>query len=123
MIANLMKHVLPPQWVTASFSVAIPIGLSLSCLLVAPASAQSVSSCEQYAREYARRNSQGRALRDTGRGAAGGAIFGAIAGDALAGAAIGAAVGGISGSVSESSDYDYLYRVAYNDCISGRVRY
>ena len=114
---------LSPAGVVTKLIKAMPIGLGLSCLLLAPATAQSVSYCEQYARDYARRNSQGRALRDTARGAAGGAIFGAIAGDAGVGAGVGALIGGISGTSRESSDYDYLYRIAYDDCIRGRVRY
>ncbi|MGK7908910.1 MAG: glycine zipper family protein [Synechococcus sp.] len=112
-----------PRRVVRNFAIAIPFGLGLACLFVTQASAQSVSYCEQYARDYARRNSQGQALRSTGRGAAGGAIFGAIAGDAGTGAGIGALVGGITGTARQSSDYDYLYRIAYNDCINGRVRY
>ena len=116
-------NTLSPIRVVANFAKAVPIGLSLSCLFMAPTSAQSVSSCEQYARDYARRNSQGQALRSTGRGALGGAVIGGIAGDAGVGAGVGALVGGISGSARQSSDYDYLYRISYNDCINGRVRY
>ena len=114
---------LSPFGAIAKLIVIAPISFSLSYLPLAPAAAQSVSYCEQYARDYARRNSQGQALRSTAEGAAGGAIFGAIAGDAGAGAGIGALIGGISGTSRESSDYNYLYRIAYDDCIRGRVRY
>jgi outer membrane lipoprotein SlyB len=82
----------------------------------------SRSYCEEYARNYARRNSQGQTLRGAARGAAGGAIIGGIFGDAGTGAAAGAVFGGIRGGRRQSSDYNYLYNIAFDDCMSGRIR-
>jgi outer membrane lipoprotein SlyB len=91
---------------------------------IAPALAQqpSRSFCEEYARDYARRNSQGQSLSRAARGAAGGAAIGGIFGDAGLGAAIGASTGGIRGTIGKSQDYDYLYQIAFNDCMNGKVR-
>ncbi len=86
--------------------------------------AQSRSQCEEYARDYAKRNSnsQGTTLRGAARGAAGGALIGAIFGDAGKGAGIGALAGTLRGSSRKSSDYQRLYNIAYDDYRSGRVR-
>ncbi len=83
--------------------------------------AQSRSYCEQYARNYAERNSRDETLRGAAGGAARGALFGAILGDAGAGAAVGAGVGAIRGSSRQSSDYNYLFNIAYDDCMRGRT--
>lgn len=98
--------------------------LSLQFYQVAPALAQqpSRSFCEEYARDYARRNSRGRTLTHAARGAAGGAIVGSIFGDAGLGAAIGAGAEGFRGGINQSRDYDYLYRIAFDDCMNGKVQ-
>ena len=83
--------------------------------------AQSRSECEEYARDYAKRNSRNHTLRGAAGGAAGGALIGGIFGDAGKGAGIGAIVGGLGGSSKKSSDYQRLYNLAYDDCITGRV--
>ena len=83
--------------------------------------AQSRSECEEYARNYAKRNSRDHTLRGVAGGAATGALFGAILGDAGAGAGVGAIVGGLEGGSRESSDYRSLYNLAYDDCIRGRT--
>ena len=85
--------------------------------------AQSRSQCEEYARDYAKRNSesQGTTLRGAARGAAGGALIGGIFGDAGKGAGIGALTGTLRGSSQKSSDYQRLYNIALDDCMSGRV--
>lgn len=83
--------------------------------------AQSRSECEEYARNYAKRNSRDHTLRGVAGGAATGALFGGIFGDAGAGAGVGAIVGGLEGSSRQSSDYRSLFNLAYNDCIRGRV--
>ena len=82
--------------------------------------AQSRAQCEEYARNYARRNTRDHTLRGAAGGAAAGALFGAILGDAGAGAGVGAIVGGIGGGSRQSSDYRYLYNLAYDDCLRGR---
>ena len=82
--------------------------------------AQSRSECEEYARNYAKRNSRDHTLRGVAGGAATGLLFGAILGDAGAGAGVGAVVGGLEGGSRESSDYRSLYNLAYDDCIRGR---
>ncbi len=87
-----------------------------------PVLAQSRSSCEEYARDYARRNTRSHTLSGAVEGAATGAVFGAIFGDAGKGAGVGAIVGGIEGGSRESSDYNYLYNLANDDCIRGRER-
>ena len=96
------------------------IGLS-SELALAQYRRPSRTYCEQFARDYARRNSQGRALGEAATGAIGGAIIGGILGDAGTGAGIGALVGGIGGSSRESRDYNYLFNIAYDDCMRGRT--
>ena len=93
------------------------IGISSDIVL-----AQSRSQCEQYARDYAKRNSRSHTLRGAAGGAAGGAIIGAIFGKPGRGAGIGAIVGVLEGGSRESSDYQRLYYIAYDDCIRGRVR-
>ncbi|MDJ0679357.1 MAG: glycine zipper family protein [Xenococcaceae cyanobacterium MO_167.B52] len=86
--------------------------------------AQSRSECEEYARNYAKRNSSGRGttLRGTATGAFGGAVIGGIFGDAALGAGLGALGGTVAGSSRKSKDYQNLYNIAYDDCRSGRVR-
>ncbi len=86
--------------------------------------AQSRSECEEYARDYAQRNSsnQGTTLRGAARGAAGGALIGGIFGDAGTGAGVGAIAGTLRGSSQKSDDYQRLHNIAYDDCMSGRVR-
>ena len=93
------------------------IGLSGDMVL-----AQSRSECEEYARNYARRNARSHTLRGAAKGAATGALLGAIFDDAGTGAGIGAIVGVLEGDSRESSDYQYLYSIAYDDCIIGRVK-
>ncbi len=83
--------------------------------------AQSRSECEEYARNYAKRNSRDHTLRGAAGGAATGALFGAIFGDAGTGAGVGAIVGGLEGGSRQSSDYRSLFNLAYDDCIRGRV--
>ncbi len=83
--------------------------------------AQSRSECEEYARNYAKRNKRDHTLRGAAGGAATGALFGAIFDDAGTGAGVGAIVGGLEGSSRESSDYQRLYNLAYDDCIRGRT--
>ena len=83
--------------------------------------AQSRAECEEYARNYAKRNSRDHTLRGVAGGAATGLLFGAILGDAGAGAGVGAVVGGLEGGSRESSDYRSLFNLAYDDCIRGRV--
>jgi hypothetical protein len=87
-----------------------------------PVLAQSRSYCEEYARDYAKRNTRSQTLRGTARGAASGALIGTIFGDAGKGAGIGAIAGTIGGGSRESSDYQRLYNLAYDDCIRGRTR-
>ena len=101
--------------------------ISLFKLLAIPGDvvlAQSRSECEEYARNYAKRNSsnQGTTLRGTATGAFGGAVIGGIFGDAALGAGLGALGGTVAGSSRKSKDYQNLYNIAYDDCRSGRVR-
>ena len=93
------------------------IGLSSDAVL-----AQSPSYCEEYARDYAKRNTRDHTLRGAAGGAAGGALFGAVLGDAGAGAGVGAIIGGLEGGSRESSDYQNLYNLAYDDCMRGQTR-
>ena len=104
-------------WTIGVISLIKLIALSNNTVL-----AQSRSYCEQYARDYARRNSRSHTLRGAAGGAATGALFGAIFGDAGKGAGIGAIVGTLEGSSRESSDYQRLYYLAYDDCMRGRGR-
>ncbi|GBF82476.1 hypothetical protein AsFPU1_3905 [Aphanothece sacrum FPU1] len=83
---------------------------------------RSPSFCESYARDFADRHAQGGFFRGGARGAATGAAIGAIADGgrgAGTGAAIGSVVGIIGGSARRASDYDSLYRQAFDDCMRG----
>ena len=82
----------------------------------------SRSYCEEYARNYARRNSsEGQVLRGAAGGAARGALIGGIFGEAGKGAGAGAAFGAIRGGSRQSSDYNYLFNLAFDDCMQGRT--
>ncbi len=123
---NIEKHrriVQLPKGLVLTISVVSLLELmgSFSDIAFAQSRQPSRSYCEEYARNYARRNSQGQTLGGAVRGAAGGAIIGGIAGDAGIGAGIGAALGGIRGGARESSDYNHLFNIAFEDCMQGRT--
>lgn len=84
--------------------------------------AQSATSCDAYARNYAKNASrQGQII---GRGAVGsllGAGIGAAFDGAGVGAAVGASVGLISGGSSRRRAADQMYAAAYQDCMAGRA--
>ncbi len=85
-------------------------------------SSRSQSYCESYARDFADRYAKGGFFRGGARGAAGGAAIGAIIDGgrgAGTGAAIGSVVGILGGSSRRASDYDNLYRQAFDDCMRG----
>ncbi len=101
--------------------------ISLLKLLVIPGDivlAQSRSECEEYARNFAKRNSsnRGTTLRGTTTGAFAGGVIGGIFGDPLLGAGLGALGGTVAGSSRKSRDYQRLFNIAFDDCRSGRVR-
>ena len=83
----------------------------------------SAAECDAYARSYARDESrQGQILGATGLGSLGGFALGSIWAASGIGAAIGAGVGLIGGLIVRSDDAGQIYRVAYGDCMAGRVR-
>lgn len=98
--------------------------LSAAAIVPQQAAAQSRAYCDQYARDYANRNTR------TGNNVVGGAVGGAIVGGVIGsvtgswgrGAAIGSGVGAATGLGKSSVDWDRNYRYAYNECIRGRVR-
>lgn len=103
-------------------ALAIVLGLSGSAVMVAQASAQSRASCDNYARDYANRNTR------TGNNVAGGAVGGAIVGGLIGsttgswgrGAAIGGGVGAAAGAGKSSVEWNRAYKRAYNDCMARR---
>ncbi len=81
----------------------------------------SPADCDAYARNYAERYS-GSLIGGTARGAVGGALFGAVVGGKK-GAKRGAVLGGAVGGVKRATNRDHIRRQAYDDCMSGRVRW
>jgi len=85
--------------------------------------AQSATACDAYARDYARRASrQGQVLGSGAVGSLVGAGIGAAFGGAAVGAAIGGGLGLVGGGARRQQTADQMYRAAYQDCMSGRVR-
>ena len=78
--------------------------------------------CDGYARNYAEQASKGKMAGKIFVDTLIGLGIGAATGGAGLGAAIGAGVGTIGGGVIKSKDYDKAYRIAYQDCMAGRVR-
>lgn len=109
------------------FTLAIPVCAAVLLLASVPTdvaqAAPSSRVCDAWARDYARAASrQGQVVR---RGVFGGLLglgIGAATGGAAAGAAIGGGVGAISGGAKRQRTFDQIYRAAYRDCMSGRVR-
>lgn len=89
-----------------------------------PAAAQSQSAiCDGYARNYAEKNSRGKAVGGALTGALGGALIGGLAKGkkgAGTGALIGTGVGALAGGANETRDYNALYVRAYNECMNRR---
>jgi hypothetical protein len=81
----------------------------------------SPSDCDAYARNYAQ-NYSGGVLRGAVRGGGRGALFGAIVGGGK-GARRGAALGGVVGGTRNAVNREQIRSRAYNDCMSGRVRW
>lgn len=83
------------------------------------------AECDEYARDYADRNTS--AAGDVLGGAAAGAVGGTILGGIVKGkkglapgAGIGAGVGALGGGVRHSQRWRDAYDAAYSDCISSR---
>lgn len=107
---------------TISAILAADVVLTSNSVTLAQYQSRSSSYCESYARDFADRYAKGGFFRGGARGAAGGAAIGAIIDGgrgAGTGAAIGSIVGIIGGSSRRASDYDGLYRQAFDDCMRG----
>lgn len=91
------------------------------------AQAQSQSYCDSYARDYAKRVSDGReVLGGAALGAIGGAVIGGIVGGgrgAGTGAAIGGGTGAVAGAATHAGRYQEAYNYAYHNCMSTQVRH
>lgn len=81
----------------------------------------SPSDCDAYARNYAQ-NYSGSALGGAVRSGAKGALFGAIVGNKKS-AKKGAILGGVVGGTRNAVNREQVRNRAYNDCMSGRVRW
>lgn len=100
-------------WIGAAFALGLPFSTT-------QAVAQNSQICSGYARDYAQRNTRGRAAAGAARGAIGGALIGGIANDrrgARRGAGIGGATGAVIGGVNQSQDFTVLYNQAYRRCM------
>lgn len=101
--------------------LAVAVALTVGPL---PALAQSQSAiCDGYARNYAEKNSRGKAVGGALTGAIGGALIGGLAKGkkgAGTGALIGTGVGALAGGANETRDYNALYVRAYNECMNRR---
>jgi hypothetical protein len=83
--------------------------------------AQSPADCDAYARNEANRS--GSVVGGAAVGALGGAGFGAIVGDSSKAAKRGAALGAVVGGVRNAGAKNSVHQRAYDDCMSGRVRF
>jgi len=81
----------------------------------------SPSDCDAYASNLARNYSPG-FIGGAVRGSARGAVFGGIVGGRK-GARKGAALGGVVRGTRSAVNRDQIRRQAYEDCMSGRVRW
>jgi len=83
--------------------------------------AQSPADCDAYARNEANRS--GSIVGGAARGAVGGAVFGAIVGDSSRSARRGAGLGAVVGGASQAHSKSQIQQRAYDDCMSGRVKW
>ena len=83
--------------------------------------AQSPADCDAYARNEANRS--GSVVGGAAVGAVGGAAFGAIVGDNRKAARRGAALGAVVGGGSRAHSKSQIQQRAYDDCMSGRVKW
>lgn len=104
-------------------TVAISAILTVSGVQLSPASAQSATVCDGYARQYAEQASrQGQVVGGSVVGSLIGLGIGAATGGAGTGAAIGAGVGAIGGGAKRKQTAEKMYQAAYADCMAGRTR-
>lgn len=107
-------------------TILLGVSFSLNALLfleARPASAQSATHCDGYARDFAARNSRGRVAGGVIKGIIGGGLIGAIVrrGRGVGpGALIGGGVGALLGGKKQSREYNALYVQAYNSCMRRR---
>jgi outer membrane lipoprotein SlyB len=106
-------------WFLMLFSFTV---LVFATVKTVPAQSPSPADCDAYARNEANR-STGSALGGAVVGGAGGAAFGAIVGDSSKAAKRGAALGAVVGGVSQASKKNSVQQRAYDDCMSGRVKW
>jgi len=105
----------------------VAAGLTMAAVLALwmstpePAFAQTAAQCDAYARDVARRSTQGRIVTGAARGAVGGALLGGvISGRPGRGAQVGATVGTVSGAVRRGQSYDVIYQDTFRRCMRGR---
>ncbi len=104
---------------TIACAALVSLGMAGSAL------AQSHAACDSYARDYAKRVSNGsEVIGGAAIGAVGGAIIGGIVGGsrgAGTGALIGAGTGGVAGAATHGQRYQDAYNYAYYNCMNQRA--
>lgn len=120
-----MQRRMSPMWIVT------PVAVIWAAIIVATvtvlqfsnatsAHAQSVSACDSYAHNYARRRTQGSATGSAARNALGGAAIGSLVGGrqgARRGANLGLGTGLLTGSIAAHNDYERHFNSAFRRCM------